>query len=280
MPILWLASFPKSGNTWVRALLANYLDGGDKPVPINKLPELGVGDSQLWPYEQAAGKPLPNASVQDIMPYKARAHAILAQDPNRLVFAKTHNALTVLGGTPTITPSVTAGAIYILRNPLDVVLSYADHYGNTHAQAVEAMGSQALITMGRDNRAPEYLGRWSDHVRGWLGADGLKRLVLRYEDLQADAGACLTDILRFLEQPVDAGRVAKAVRNSSFDTLAGQEALTGFRERSKNQQKFFRKGRAGAWRQDLAPELAEKIVADHGEVMAEHGYLDAAGRPI
>lgn len=279
MPILWLASFPKSGNTWARALLANYLAGGDTPVALDKLPAIAVADSQLWPYEKAAGRPLPNADLPTIMPLKPRAHALLAGDPNRLTFAKTHSALTRLHGRATITPDVTAGAIYILRNPLDVTLSYADHFGLSHADAVEAMASPQLMTMGRADRAPEYLGDWSAHVRGWTRAPGLKRLTIRYEDLQADATARLREILTFLEQPADEARLAKAVRHSSFESLQGQEALTGFRERSRNQKRFFRKGQSGQWRNELAPALAARVVEAHRDVMAEFGYLDPEGRP-
>jgi len=280
MPILWLASFPKSGNTWVRALLANYFDGGDKPVPINALPEMAAGDSQLWPYEKAAGRPLPNASVADLMPYRAKAHALLAPDPKRLVFVKTHNALRRIKGVPTITPDVTAGAIYILRNPLDVTLSYADHYGNTLSDTVEAMQSEALLTMGREDRAPDYLGNWSEHVRGWTRADGLARLTLRYEDLQADTAAAMRRIVQFLQQPLDEARLARAVAHSTFETLSGQEALTGFRERSKNQKRFFRSGKAGGWRETLPDDLVARVIDAHGDVMREYGYLDADGRPV
>ncbi len=280
MPILWLASFPKSGNTWARALLANYLAGGERPVELAKLPQFVAADSQLWPYEKAAGRPLPNAAIADIMPYKAKAQAFLAPDPKRLVFVKTHSALRRIEGAPTISPAVTAGAIYILRNPLDVTLSYADHYGLSHADTVEAMASPSLITTGRADRAPEYLGSWSDHVRGWTTAPGLARVTLRYEDMLADAGACLARILELLRQPVDPERVARAVRNSTFDTLSGQEALTGFAERSRNQDRFFRSGVAGQWRTALAPDLVQKVVAAHRDVMAEFGYLDADGNPV
>lgn len=280
MTILWLASFPKSGNTWARALLANYLTGGDKPVALNTLPQLAVADSQLWPYEKAAGRKLPDASLKDIMPLKPRAHALLAGKPDALIFAKTHSALTLFDGVATITPAVTAGAIYILRNPLDVTLSYADHYGLTHAQTVEAMASPHLMTKGRADRAPEFLGDWSAHVRGWMRAPGLKRLMLRYEDMQTDTAASLTRILTFLEQQVDPDRVARAVRHSSFETLQGQEALTGFRERSRNQKRFFRAGTAGQWRENLAPELVARTVQAHRDVMAEYGYLDSDGNPV
>ena len=280
MPLLWLASFPKSGNTWVRALLANYVATGASPVPINRLSGFAMSDAALATYERVAGRPLAGATIGDLMPFKAAAHRMLAGDAKTLVFAKTHSALRRIGGTPTITPAATAGAIYILRNPLDVTLSYSDHYGLSHAQTVEAMASDSLTTVGRADRAPEYLGSWSEHVRGWTTAPGLKRLTLRYEDLAADAAEGLRRMLNFLRHPVDEDRIARAVAHSSFETLSSQEALTGFAERSKNQKRFFRAGRSGQWRDVLAPDLVAAIVGAHGQVMADFGYLDDKGDPI
>lgn len=280
MPILWLASFPKSGNTWARALLANYIAGGTQPVDINQLPSFALADTGIWAYERAAGRPLPNASLEDIMPLKPKAHAAISTVQKNLVFAKTHTALRVLHGVPTITPDVTAGAVYILRNPLDVVLSYADHYGLSHSDTVDAMASNQLMTMGRADRAPEYLGNWSAHVRGWTRAPGLTRTVLRYEDMQADASASLVKILEMLRQPIDAAKLANAVKHSTFEALQGQEALKGFNEKSRNQDRFFRSGKAGQWRDALAPDLVTKMIDAHRDVMTEFGYLDAEGNPI
>jgi hypothetical protein len=279
MPILWLASFPKSGNTWARALLANYIAGSEAGVDINKLPTFALADSGIWAYERAAGRKLPDATLEDIMPLKPKAHAAIANINQNLVFAKTHSALRVLHGVPTITPDVTAGAVYILRNPLDIVLSYADHYGLSHTDTVDAISSKNLITMGRADRAPEYLGNWSAHVRGWTRAPGLVRTVLRYEDMQADAGKALRQILNMLRQPIDEAKILQAVRNSTFDALQSQEALKGFNEKSRNQKRFFRAGTAGQWRTELAPDLVTSIIEQHRDVMTEFGYLDADDNP-
>ena len=280
MPILWLASFPKSGNTWARALLANYIAGGAEGVDINKLPTFALADSGMWAYERAAGRPLPNATLEDIMPLKAKAHAAIANVNQNLVFAKTHSALRMMFGVPTITPDVTAGAVYIIRNPLDVALSYADHYGLSHADTVDAMASDQLITIGRADRAPEYLGNWSAHVRGWTRAPGLARTVLRYEDMQEDAGKALAQVLEMLRQPINQATLSQAVKNSTFKALRNQEALKGFNEKSRNQDRFFRSGKAGQWRTDLAPDLVARVVDHHRDVMAEFGYLDGDGNPV
>lgn len=279
MAIVWLASFPKSGNTWARALLANYMLADDKPVAINRLSDLALSDATLKPYEMAAGRPLAGASLADIMPLKAKAHEIIAKSRPGMTLAKTHSALRMLHGHPTITPASTAAAIYVIRNPLDVTLSYADHYGHTAADSVDAMASPSLFTEGRTDRAPEYLGDWSSHVRGWTEAKGLANIVVRYEDMEADAGRELRRILEFLRIPADDAKVARAVEHSSFKALSTQETLTGFRERSRNQKRFFRAGRSGQWRDDLAPKLVEKVVAAHAAMMRAHGYLDEAGKP-
>jgi hypothetical protein len=247
---------------------------------LDTLRQVFVADSQLWPYEQAAGRKLPNAAIEDIMPFKAQAQALLVPKSEALVFAKTHSALRRISGYPTITPDVTAGAIYILRNPLDVTLSYADHFGLSHSDAISAMASPHLITMGRANRAPEFLGAWSGHVDGWTRAPGLSRLVLRYEDLQLDAADCLTRIIAFLQQGVDANKIERAVKNSSFETLSNQEALSGFKERSRNQKRFFRNGTSGQWREELTPDLIAKVIDAHHDIMTKYGYLDAKGEPV
>ena len=280
MPILWLASFPKSGNTWARALLANYSASGEAGVDINKLPAFALADSGMWAYERAAGKKLPNAALEDIMPLKSKAHAAIANISQNLVFAKTHSALRMLHGLPTITPDVTAGAVYILRNPLDVVLSYADHFNLSHTDTVDAISSDSLVTMGRADRVPEYLGNWSAHVRGWTHAPGLSRTILRYEDMQADAGKALRQVLDMLRQPIDEAKLAQAVSHSTFDALQRQESLKGFNEKSRNQERFFRAGTAGQWRKDLAPDLVTRMVERHRDIMAKFGYLDADGNPI
>lgn len=281
MAIVWLASFPKSGNTWARALLANYLVAAEKPLALDRLGDLALADATLKPYEIAAGRPLPNITLAELMPLKAKAHGMIANSKSGApVLAKTHSALRLLHGHPTITPAATAAAIYVLRNPLDVALSYADHFGHTLADAVDAMASPSLMTQGRADRAPEYLGDWSSHVRGWTQAKGLAKLLVRYEDMEADAERELIRMLKFLRIDIDADRVARAAGNSTFEALSTQEAMTGFRERSKSQKRFFRAGKSGQWRDGLPADLIQKTVAAHGAVMREHGYLDGSGQPI
>jgi hypothetical protein len=278
--LLWLASFPKSGNTWLRAFLANYLADAAEPVAIDRLPGFAFGDMRAEPYLKLAARREPSLSWAELNRLRPQVHRAIAASGPGIVFVKTHSALTVLDGVPTITPDVTFGAIHVVRNPLDVAVSFAEHYGLTLDQGVAALGFARLEIDPKPGHVRQFLSDWSSHARGWLQAPGLYRLTLRYEDLLADASAGFRRVLDFLKvKDADDARLQRAIRHSSFAELARQEAQGGFVERSKNAARFFHRGRAGGWREILSPAQVEGVVSRHRAMMAELGYLDEAGRP-
>ena len=144
MPILWLASYPKSGNTWLRAFLANYLRNAAEPQAINALPEFALGDMRIEPYARISGKDPAAMSRDEINRLRPQAHRALAAASPGLVPVKTHSAIATVGGVPTITPEVTFGAIYVIRNPLDVAVSFSHHYAVSLDQAVKAICFRGL----------------------------------------------------------------------------------------------------------------------------------------
>ena len=122
--IIWLASYPKSGNTWLRAFLANYMKNQDDPLPINDLVGYALGDGFVIHYERLTGKKAEDLSPDHIDRLRPQVHEWFASSKGQTVFVKTHNLVGQAGGTPLITPSATAGAIYLVRNPLDLAVSY------------------------------------------------------------------------------------------------------------------------------------------------------------
>ncbi len=276
--VLWLASYPKSGNTWLRAFLANYLADQPTPVDINTLPDFAYGDMRSNYYAQVAGKPAGELSWQEINQLRPRVHRFLAQSRPAPVFVKTHSVLTTISGIPTITPEATFGAIYVVRNPLDTALSFAHHYSLTADEGVKALCFRELQIEAKEGRIPQPVSDWSTHVRSWLGAPGLYLLTLRYEDMVASPQRSFGSVIDFLRLRKDRERLKRAIRHSSFRVLAEQERREGFVERPSAADRFFRRGGVGGYRDELTPEQIEMVLAHHRETMIQLRYLDAADR--
>ena len=276
--IIWLASYPKSGNTWMRAFLANLFINDPQPININDLPNFAYGDARADLYEAASGKPLEELSDADIHRLRPAVARMIAAARPDAVFAKTHNAVAQFDGTPTIPPDSTAGAIYVVRNPLDTAISYAHHFGMEPDQAIEAMNSEInqIVTLGRS--AFQFLGSWHSHVESWLDAPGLSPHLVRYEDMLRDPLKAFGGVVKYLKLPREPARLKQAIRFSSFKVLSEQEQRDGFRERSKINDRFFRAGRAGGWRESLSEEQVQRVIAYQGKVMRRLGYLTADGK--
>ena len=275
--ILWLASYPKSGNTWIRAFLANYLPDARKPVRINALRDFAFGDMRVEYYEQVSGKKADDLTGPEINALRPRVHRHIAASGPNPVFMKTHSALTEIEGIPTITPEATYGAVYVVRNPMDVAVSFAYHNGLSLTDGVQSLCQNALYIPAAKGRIPQILTDWSNHVLGWTRAPGLYLKLVRYEDMSAAPIKTFGGILEFLDLPRDRPRLKRAIRFSSFKVMVQQEKITGFAEKSPQADRFFRQGSVGGWRKELAPEHVDKLISHHRDVMEELGYLSAKG---
>ena len=127
--IIWLASFPKSGNTWLRAFLHNLLRNPNEAYDINKLADFTKGDAQMAWYNLIDKRPGSEISKEEVAALRPKVHRLMTQSRPDSVFIKTHNKLVEDRGTAMHTMEHTAGAIYVIRNPLDVTISFAHHYG-------------------------------------------------------------------------------------------------------------------------------------------------------
>jgi len=273
--IIWLASYPKSGNTWLRAFLANLIYGGDKPLPINDLPKFVLGDGFLMHYAQLSGKPEEDLTEQDILEWRPKVHRWFAQSwAPKDVFVKTHNALVTYQGQPLITPDATAGAIYVVRNPLDVAVSFAHHYQTSYELAVEGLCDPDYQLPPSGGQTMQALCDWTRHYRSWTKAPGLTVHVMRYEDMQREPVKAFGKLQKFLGLPKDSARLKQAIRHASFKELSRQERESSFIEaRPDGSTPFFRKGKAGGWREELSQAQVDRLLDVHGKLMRELGYL-------
>ena len=271
--LVWLASYPKSGNTWLRAFLHNLLSNKDEPVDINDLMELSVGDTLKEWYAEVAGGDISRLSEKEIAQLRPRVHRRLTELSKNSVFVKTHNILGTDRGVSLITMEVTVGAIYVVRNPLDMVLSLGPHFGLTIDQAIEMMALEKARTPPDRANVEQLLSSWSSHVKSWTRQPHERIHVVRYEDMHLSPIETFAQIAKFLEIDFRIDRIEKAVRFSAFDVLRAQEDQHGFRERSIHADKFFRAGKAGAWRDRLSPKQVDAIISRHREQMARFDYL-------
>jgi len=256
--IIWLASFPKSGNTWARSFLAHYFMPPEKAPDINHLYEFTTGDVRKDFFDRAAGGSYQGQDFDDWLTMRPKAIRLIAASKPGHHFVKTHCKIARIGPFDLIQPEVTAAAVYIIRNPFDVAPSYARHQGLDIDGAISMMMNPKAL-----NTTPhmifDVIGRWDAHIASWTGAPGLPLHVMRYEDMVADPECAYRGLLGFLRTPVQDGKLRRALRATSFDALRKQEEAQGFRERPEQMERFFHKGKAGAWREELTPGQVARI---------------------
>jgi hypothetical protein len=276
----WLASYPKSGNTWMRMLLANYYREDDQPHDINapgatngiassrpRFDEVLLLDSSL----------LTDDEVAELQPRLFEAIVKFNPAPQ---WMKVHDAQArQADGGWLLPPHVSNSAIYLIRNPLDVAVSRAFHDGHADMERAVTMlcTPDMAVAGGSKSQLRQVMGTWSQHVASWVDQDAIPVMVVRYEDMLADTAAQLARVISFArpDEVLDPARLAQCVANAAFDKLQAAEAEKGFRELSTRQERFFRSGKAGDWVNHLTPEQVERICTTHGEMMARFGYSAA-----
>lgn len=271
--IVWLASYPKSGNTWLRAFLANLLADADAPVPFDDYWRYASNEPSGHWYAPHLGGTIGQDDLMRVVQLRPQVQRQIAASAADSVLVKTHSRLGAVFGTPQINMEVTAGAIYLVRNPLDVAVSFADHLGDTIDRAIEVMAKPAMRSAMRVDRVFEWTSDWSGHVESWTANADPALLALRYEDMLADPLGAFTQVVAHLKIEADAATIERAVRLSSFRALKAQEEDGGFAEKSAEGSAFFRVGRAGQWREALSEGQVRRIVARHRTQMERFGYV-------
>jgi aryl sulfotransferase len=294
---IWLASYPKSGNTWFRMLVAN-LSATDKPADINDLPERGGIASARGPFDYLTlidSGLLTHDEIDCLRPRVYEELASGAQDdeydkPDDIPpvrFVKVHDAYTP---TPKGEPLLAgrrgaAGAIVIVRDPRDVAPSLANHNRVDIDAAIALINNPQAVYCAKPRRMHDQLRQslqsWSGHLSSWLDQTDVPVHLVRYEDLQADTQAAFRKALDFAGRPATDENIARAVAYADFAELRRQEQDKGFAETPQRPGGlFFRRGEAGAWRDELTPEQVARIEAAHAPMMLRLGYELASAPPL
>lgn len=250
-------------------LLANYLLGPE-PQSFNSINEITLGDAGRELYERYCDVSLTEAD--DGFAHRGQLQAAMASNNADINFIKSHTANIARSEFDAIDVSLTKQVIYIVRDPLDVCVSFADYFRLSEIDAVKAMADPEFTIPGGRHLVTQYVGSWSGNVTSWLDADTPVELV-RYEDLHQHPVATLERVLSAIGVGIDRDRLAVAVENSAFEALRRAEAASGFHERAPGVERFFRSGLTGQGRRHLQPSSIEAAEAAHGETMRRLGYL-------
>lgn len=272
---VWLASYPKSGNTWFRALLTAYEDTQGE-VNINRLAARHAARERLFERYLACDGSL--LTIDETFIARRAMYLLLKDGATTDEPQKVHDAnLPLANGQLLFPPEATAAVIHLVRHPFDVAVSYAFHLGleQNIDRCIDNMCNAEFRVDGLSHaQMPQVQSDWSSHTISWLDMPDVRRITLRYEDMLADTESALTRALRAMDPATepDADRVRRAVEATSFGKLKAQEAAGSFKERSKKSEAFFRSGKVGDWQNHLTPAQCARLSKVLAPAMQRMGY--------
>jgi aryl sulfotransferase len=272
----WLASYPKSGNTWLRLFLESLAANGAAP-DINAFGPSGDHAALRDEFDRILDIESADLTDDEIARARPRLYEIKARESNEPQPCKVHDAWELTPAGEALFPlELTLGAVYLVRDPRDVAVSFAHHMNQTPDQAIARMNDPAAVMerprVRMPRQLPQHLCTWSAHVESWLDAP-IRLLSVRYEDMLDDPVKQFGQIARFMGRDAPPEKIAAAADAVRFERLRAVEEAGGFAESPPGIERFFRRGVAGGWRDSLSHEQIARIEADHGSVMRRLGYL-------
>ncbi len=277
--LVWLASYPKAGNTWFRIFLETLATPGDQ-VDVNQLHLSWMASNRVL-VKEWSGLDTADLTERELLEIRQRVWALISQRSAEPVYIKIHDVLRRPGESQMVIPeSSTLATVYLVRNPLDGCISLANHMGIGLDAAIEWMGAEHFLgNPGKGSQVSQHVGNWSRHVESWTQEERARTLVVRFEDMRQSPAKTFMGALEHIGLRYSGQEVEAALNASRFEKLRASELADGFRERPQQSKAFFRKAQVGEWREVLTSEQVSRIIRDHRQVMTSLGYLDDAGLP-
>ncbi len=278
--IIWLASYPKSGNTLLRSILSAYFYSGDGDFKFDNLYKI----SQFPAIDHFMSLGINLDDEKKVFENFINAQNLINQQSKKAKFFKTHSKLCQMYGSNFTDLKNTLGVIYIIRDPRNVVTSFAHHYNLTIDKATEALLDEKRFMIKTDKNASVFLGSWSSNYESWRDLEKKnKYLLVKYEDLVNKKKSTLLKIFKFLEIlgmqfNLDMIKLNKAIKSTDFDKMKNLEKKETFYEsmvdeNTGKRRVFFNMGPDNDWRRILDDKNREKIEKYFRNEMLELGYL-------
>ena len=263
--ITWISSYPKSGNTWIRAIifcaLRGYLD-------LNQIGDL-IPNFSIFPNNLESKN---FSSPLDIRYRWSQAQKILVSKNENNIILKTHNAAGKYDFGFFPQEEFTLNAIYVVRDPRDVAVSYSKHFKTSIRDAARRINSETHSIKPDNpkegNKGAEFTSSWKSHVNGWKNSI-FPILILKYEDLLEHPAENIARILHFMKISPKI-KVDDIMKFTDFNHLSRKEKDGGFSEASPHTN-FFRNGSKSQWKK-IPSKSFRAIEINNGKLMAEFGY--------
>ena len=280
--IIWLASYPKSGNTYVRSFLSAYYFSKDGVFDFNQITNI----------KQFPDSEFINNKVDSVLEaskqWMPSQRKIIAN--KKIKFLKTHSCLGNYKGNTFTSNETSLGAIYIIRDPRNVFTSLKNHFSYDNEKALQMILDKKNVLMSKGYESFSYIGSWASNYLSWLNYKNFRRLFIKYEDLLENKYETFRDIIVFSNtlmnrsEGVDKSKLQIAIETTNFDVLKNKEVKETFNSsdigfknwrnlHSENKNLFFNLGPENKWEKNLDKKIKEDIEINFNEEMKNLKYL-------
>ena len=277
--IFWIASYPKSGNTYLRSFISSYYFSKKGKFDFNLLLNI-----LQFPSTKFTKRNL----YSDL---EASQNWIFNQNQffggEKINFVKTHNSLNQFKGNKFTTNDQTLGAIYIVRDPRNVITSLTHHYSLSYENAYDKLmddNSNLLEkTTENDHSNFTFLGSWANHYKSWKNYKDFEILFIKYEDLENEKYNTFKKIILFINNilkknnKIDEKKLLNSINSTNFNNLKNKEENEGFEEsvyskETGEKKRFFNLGFNNRWEKILPKDILNKLNHNLQNELNELGY--------
>ena len=274
--IVFIASYMKSGNTWMRSIICSLMNNGE--FLLEDLKKIKLFSQEVY------FNKLPNVKYQEngnldfnfISNNWIEAQKVINLSSNeKLKFFKTHNIRGIINNNYFTDERVCKGFIYLIRDPRDICISLAKHMNTNIDQAIDIMLFQNNFVTNVF-KVNESVCTWKEHIESWVNFRTVPRLIIKYEDMIFDIKKIMEQTINYLnilyeKKQFSEDNIIKTIKKTKFSKLQELEKTYGFSEATNNN--FFRKGKSGEWKKILNNEQIKLIEKELGSTMTKLGYV-------
>ena len=277
--IIWIASYPKSGNTWIRSFLASYYFCKDGKFDVENLNKI-----QDYPNKQFFKEKVKEGEIHKHWDESQKRLC----EKKEVRFLKTHNSLISAFGNDFTKPKYSLGVIYIIRDPRNVITSVKNHNDfQTYDEALKLMQNDNAILTDykhlKNHAKTTIINSWRINYQSWLRNNSFRRLTVRYEDMISDPYQTFRDVIIFVNticrfnDNFDLKKFNNAIETTSFKKLQNLEEEGKFSENvysqhDKRKIKFFNQGPENDWNKNLNKELIDKMNKFYKDDLKKFNY--------